>query len=133
MPTRRSAGPFDAVFQCPHGLASLYDPQQLDEVGSQRAPVAGCCPPLRHLLGIHLVVVAHFALSLTLGTREWTGKATNTRICTTSIPKPRYLREGCKVERETRIGAPATKHNVEFIYRLATDTWQGVRVGYCLP
>jgi hypothetical protein len=37
------------------------------------------------------------------------------------------------LERETGIDASGTKHNVEFIYRLATDTWQGVRVGYCLP
>jgi hypothetical protein len=47
--------------------------------------------------------------------------------------------EGCrraaaswKVERETGDNAPGTTHDVEFIYRLATDTWQGVLVGYCL-
>jgi len=47
--------------------------------------------------------------------------------------------EGCrraaaswKAERETGDNAPGATHNVEFIYRLATDTWQGVRVGYCL-
>ena len=53
---------------------------------------------------------------------------------TTSLP--RELNSSnlkVKLGRETGVVVPGTKHNFEFIYRLATDTWQGVRVGYCLP